>query len=175
MRLSAESRVRKCLQDILYAELSAVLRSDPRLGARVLNLKSIRAMSTKVVDSLIENPKFHEALGQIPTKQGKEWLTTEEAAKISGFSRPFVVALLDSGIYKGAVNRTEKGHRRVLASDFREWMAKLGVIDLPRTVADVRTGVILESEIESDTLEEKKARSRARKRALDVARKLGLS
>jgi hypothetical protein len=175
MRLTAESRVRKCLQDLLYAELTTVLRLDPRLGARVLGLKSIRAMSTKVVDSLIENPKFHEALGQIRTTQGKEWLTTEEAAKISGFSRPFIVALLDSGTYKGAVNRTEKGHRRVLASDFREWIIKLGVIDLPRTVADVRTGVSVESETESATLEEKKARSRSRKRAIEVARKFGLS
>jgi len=175
MRLSAESRIRKLVQDMLYVELSNVLRSDPRSGASVLSLKSIRAMSKKVVDRLIENPKFLETLGQIAIKQEKEWLTTEEAAKLSGFSRPFIVALLDSGTYKGAVNRTEKGHRRVLASDFREWITKLGAIDLPRTVADVRMGVSLESEIESDTLEERKARSRSRKRALDVARKLGLS
>jgi hypothetical protein len=178
MRLSAESKVRKTLQDMLDVELSAVLRSETRAGARLPSLKTIHAMSKEIAERMVENPTFLKAVGEIAIKQDKQWLTTEDAAKMSGFSRPFIIALLDGPTYSGTVNRTEKGHRRVLATEFKQWLIRFGTIDrseLPKTVADVRTGVVMEPEGEPPSVQERKARASSRKRALAAARELGLA
>lgn len=175
MRLSAQSKVRKSLQDMLDAELTSALRSDAGLGNRVPSLKSIHEMSKDLAERMIGNPQFLEALGQIATKPDKEWLTTEEAAKLSGFSRPFIAALLDGPTYIGIVNRSEKGHRRVWATDFREWLAKLGSTERPLTVSDVRRGFGPEVEPESESAADKKGRLKSRAMALARARDLGLT
>ena len=74
----------------------------------------------------------------VPTKT-KEWLTTEDAARLSGFSRPFIIALLDGPLYTGQVTRTDKGHRRVNRSEFEDWLKKASVSKShPNTVAQVR-------------------------------------
>jgi len=52
------------------------------------------------------------SLDLVPAKN-KAWLTTEDAARLSGFSRPFIIALLDGPLYTGQVTRTDKGHQRV--------------------------------------------------------------
>jgi hypothetical protein len=175
MRLSARSKVSKSLQDMLVEGLSTVLNSDARQGSRPPTVKTIRELSKELANRLMANPRFLETLGSIAIKQEKEWLTTQEAAKLSGFSRPFIAALLDSATYTGTVNRTEKGHRRILASDFHQWLSKLRTNDLPSTVADLRTGVLLEPETREETAAEKKVRLKLRKQALETARDLGLT
>lgn len=175
MRLSTHAKVRKSLQQMIDVELSTVLRSTPRPAARILSLKSIHEMSKDIAERMIGNAQFFATVGQIAVKQEKEWLTTEEAAQLSGFSRPFIAALLDGPTYTGTVNRTQKGHRRVLASDFRQWLKQLGASERPLTVADVRRGVRQETAIEAETAAEKKDRLKSRKRALDLARSLGIA
>jgi hypothetical protein len=175
MRLSAQSKVRKSLQDMLDVELTTVLRSDSMPGASIPSLKSIHEMSKELAERMIGNPQFLDALGQIATKQEKVWLTTEEAAKLSGFSRPFIAALLDGPTYVGVVNRTEKGHRRIWASDFRKWLSKMGGTEQPLTVADVRRGFQSEFEPEGETAANKKNRLKSRDAALASARALGLA
>lgn len=116
MRVSPEAKARKLLQGMLASELSGALRLSP---------ERIRGLSTDLADRIIGNPQLFEAMGQMPSMVEKQWLTTEEAAKLSGFSRPFITATLDSQTYTGTVNRTAKGHRRILAAEFHQWLAGL--------------------------------------------------
>lgn len=175
MRLSSDYKIRKVLQEMIDVELSSVLRSKSRVGELGLTQTSIHEMSKCLVDRMIGNARFLEAIGEIAAKQEKEWLTTEEAARLSGFSRPFIAALLDGSGYAGRVIRSEKGHRRVHAADFRQWLAKLVASERLLTVADVRTGIRLEPECEGETAEEKDVRVAARRRALQRARILGIA
>jgi len=177
MRLSAESKVRKALQDILDAGLSTALRTERR-GARMLSAKAIHALSKELAGRMVENSTVLEAFGEIAVKKDKEWLSTEDAARMSGFSRPFIIALLDGPTYSGTVNRTERGHRRVLTSEFKQWLVRFAKNehgDRPRTVADVRRGAMIEPEGAPPSAAEEKARIKSRKRALASARELGLA
>ncbi len=175
MRLSVHSRIRKSLQDMIAVELSAALRTVSRPRARIPGLKSTQEMSKEIAGRMIGNVRFLETIGQLAIKQEKEWLTTEEAAQLSGFSRPFIAALLDGPTYTGTVTRTEKGHRRVLASDFRQWLKKTGGKPRRLTVADVRTGFKPEPGIGPETAAEKNIRLKSRQRAVGLARSLGIA
>ena len=76
--------------------------------------------------------------------QNKEWLTTEDAARLSGFSRPFIIALLDGPLYNGQVTRTDKGHRCVNRIEFEDWLKKASISkSQPKTVAQVRSEILL--------------------------------
>ena len=78
------------------------------------------------------------SLDFVPAKT-KEWLTTEDAARLSGFSRPFILALLHGPLYTGQVTRTDKGHQRVNRSEFEDWLKKASISkSQPNTVAQVR-------------------------------------
>lgn len=179
MRLSAEQRVVKSLQDMLDAELSTVLRAEPKAGARVLSQGAIHALSKDLARRMVENTTLIKAFGQIAIKNEKQWLTTEEAAKLSGFSRTFIVAMFNSGLYTGSVERSPGGHRRILASDFKHWRAKneqgLKSVDVPKTIAQVRSGVVLDTQEPAETAKQARQRRALSKRALATARELGLA
>lgn len=55
------------------------------------------------------------------------WLKTDDAAKRMGFSRPYVVALIDAGEFGEGVIKNPSGHRRVKVSAIVKWMADHGV------------------------------------------------
>ena len=175
MRLSVHSKIRKSLQDMIAIELSAALHPVSRPRARIPGQKSTQEISKEIAGRMIGNVQFMETIGQLATKQEKDWLTTEEAAQLSGFSRPFIAALLDGPTYTGTVTRTEKGHRRVLTADFRQWLKKIGSNPQRLTVADVRTGFKPEPGIGPETAAEKNKRLKSRQRALGVARSLGIA
>ena len=175
MRLSIDSKIRKSLQDMIAVELASALQPASRLRTHISSPKSAQAMSRKIAGRMISNVQFLETIGQLAIKKEKEWLTTEEAAQLSGFSRPFIAALIDGPTYTGKVTRTEKGHRRVQAADFSQWLAKMGGSSRPSTVADVRTGFKPEPEIGTETAAEKNQRLKARTRALSTARDLGIA
>lgn len=144
-------------------------------AAPSLTQERIPEFSKALAARIIGNPELLATMSQLAPKPEKLWLTTEEAAKMSGFSRPFIAAVLDSSTYVGAVNRTAKGHRRVLASEFRQWLSGLGKIEVPMTLDDIRTGMPVEAEAEPETADEKRDRLKKRRRALKTARELGLA
>lgn len=75
--------------------------------------------------------------------QLKFWISTQEAAKRSGFSLPCVAALLDSGAYIGKVQRSEGGHCKVLAGEFDAFLAQAS-FSAPLTLAQARKTVNLD-------------------------------
>lgn len=100
-----------------------------------------------------------------------EWISTQEAAKRCGFSRPFVAALLDSGAYTGKVHRTAGGHRRVLANEFEALVAAAAA---PKTLGQARKAATLHP-IGESRVASRKERQQSKSRASALAHKLGLS
>ncbi|MDD2609901.1 MAG: hypothetical protein PHX60_09455 [Giesbergeria sp.] len=95
-----------------------------------------------------------------------EWITTQEAANRCGFSRPFVAALLDSGAYRGKVQRTPGGHRKVLASEFQALITQAS--------AQARQAVDL-TRLDEASSTPTPARKQSRARAQALAKKLGIA
>lgn len=74
-----------------------------------------------------------------------QWLSIKHAASLSSFSAPFILALLNSGLFPGRVVYSSAGRRLINADDFVLWMENVGNKALKesafiRTVADVRQG-----------------------------------
>ncbi len=75
----------------------------------------------------------------------EEWLTIAAAARLSGHSVPLIAALLSGGRYTGLAAKNEAGHWRIEPVEFRRWSEQLALpLDLPRTIADVRSGLRVE-------------------------------
>lgn len=77
---------------------------------------------------------------------GNEWLSINEASRLSDFSVPFIMALLNSSLFPGRVLRTNGGRRLVNKDDFTVWIEVAGSqikteSAMIKTVADVRQGV----------------------------------
>jgi excisionase family DNA binding protein len=92
---------------------------------RILNDKiaseNLRALLTGTVAfGVSQEPKS-------PNSEVDSWLKTDDAAKRMGFSRPYVVALIDAGEFGDGSIKTPSGHRRVKASAIVKWMSDHGV------------------------------------------------
>lgn len=111
--------------------------------------------------------------GKAPVQQASEWISTQEAANLCGFSRPFVAALLDSGTYTGKVHRTAGGHRKVLASEFEALVAKASA-SAPKTLTQARKAVDLKR-LDDAPATPRKERKQSKLRATALANKLSLS
>ena len=135
MRINRYANAIKSLSEIIGAELVAAWKlreGGPSIGdIHVLS----RALAQKIFESKDVANAISQAMAQPP-----DWISTEEAAKMSGFSRPFIVAAIDSGIYTGRVNKTPKGHRRVLSGEFHEWIEVARAKNVPVTLAEARSG-----------------------------------
>jgi hypothetical protein len=128
------------LERIVRDGLCAALSSDASNNG-VMNPKAIATISRRLVDGLILNSQFIECVRSLAPESNKELITTEDAARLSGFSRPVIIALLDSNVYPGHVMRTPKGHRRLERGEFVAWLETVVVPkDLPKTLQDVRSG-----------------------------------
>lgn len=94
-------------------------------------LDSARAFVVKlgqsVAESLLNNDAFVKSVGQIANSSPDIWCTSEQAAKLTGFSRPYMTALLDSEEFAGQVQISSGGHRRVKKDAVDNWMASRGV------------------------------------------------
>ena len=79
-----------------------------------------------IMKVLLDDPGAREELRRLlaPTQEldGDQWISSQDAADLMGFSRPYVNAILDSSEFKGEVMRREGGHRRVKVSSIRQWM-----------------------------------------------------
>lgn len=161
------SQLVKVLRTVLPAELKAH-------GGK-LPLKEVDAVAdalARQVVGLVVYPGIPKER-KAPVQATEEWITTQEAANRCGFSRPFVTSLLDSGAYKGRVNRTTGGHRKVLASEFEALMAQASA-NAPKTMTQARKTVDL-TRLDEGAAVAGTARKQSRARARALAKKLGLT
>jgi excisionase family DNA binding protein len=105
------ARLPVCSMDEMAAVLKTLLDGDDE-ASRKLRL----AMSIHLVE--VANRSARKDPGQ-----SDPMLTTEEAAKLMGRSRPWVVMLIDSNELEGAVV-SQGGHRKVPKSSVLQWMAR---------------------------------------------------
>lgn len=174
MTISHRERAKKDLAVVIRGELSTALSPEQTRGTR-LSRSAITALSLTIASRVMASEGLLETLGKFAPQEQSEWLTTEDAAQRSGFSRPFIAALLDSPSFEGRVSKTEKGHRRVDARDFQRWLEKSRPSDLPSDVASARSGPRDEEPTPlEETPAEKAGRIAARKRALAAAKALGI-
>lgn len=130
------------------------------------------------VDSVAES-LAHQVATMLATHQTNpssiksEWITTQEAANRCGFSRPFVVALLDSGHYLGEVRRTAGGHRKVLASEFETLVLKASA-HAPKTLAQARKAVDVTQLDAGQEIPSRNARKQSQARMQALAKTMGI-
>ena len=131
----AKTTLEKIVRNGLSCALSAGTSAQGNLTS-----KAIATISRRLVDGLVLDAQFIECVRALAPNH-KELITTEDAARLSGFSRPVIIALVDSQVYPGKVTRTPKGHRRLERSEFVAWLQTVDVPkNLPRTLQDVRSG-----------------------------------
>lgn len=79
------------------------------------------------VSHLLKDKEFVEAMKVLLARElDDEWITSEEASQILGFSRTYTNALLASDDFEGSVNRTTGGHRRISKRAVVEWKQNHG-------------------------------------------------
>jgi len=157
------------------AALRAALPAELEAHGATLPKADIDAIATSLARRLNRladvSPDQKGKKAQVVSRE--EWISTQEAAKRCGFSRPFVAALLDSGAYQGKVQRTPGGHRKVLASEFEALVAKASA-EAPRTLAQARKTVDLSRQNDGEATPPKE-RKQSRARAQALAKKLGIA
>ena len=119
---NAEKRIDQVISDQLLVILKPLLAAQRQA--------KIREVSRQLRIALLGDKEVIKSLRVLVPEFGKiekEWVTTAQAAEIMGFSRPYMTALLDSSDFAGKVHKSSGGHRRVLASDVRDWMIKNNV------------------------------------------------
>ena len=168
-------KTKSTLNKIVRDNLAVALSRSVEPKSATLNAKTIAAVSVLLVDQLVDDNRFFNCIDSIATPKMKEFLTTEDAARLSGFSRPFIIALFDGPLYTGTVTRSAKGHRRVSRDEFIAWLSTASLPkDLPNTVKDVRSGLREEEPVVAETKAQKKERNTAKAKAIKYARAKGL-
>ncbi|WP_431101210.1 hypothetical protein [Roseateles noduli] len=103
------------------------------------------------------------------------WITTSEAAKLTGFARPFIERLLAAGDYKGEIrNTSEREQLEVKADEFNAWMKECSEAADPGDLAQLRAEAIVDDDIQQTEKSTPELRAASRARALELAKKLGL-
>jgi hypothetical protein len=174
MSVVVKRKTKTILDKIVRDGLSAAL-SAAEIKTAGFNSRAVGAISRLLVDRLMVDTQFIDCVSSLSPSKNREFITTQEAARLSGFSRPVIVALLESDIYPGAVTRTPKGHRRVERGEFVAWLKATSVPkDLPKTVREVRSGPRDEApKAPKAPKAENEAQRVERARRLDAARSLG--
>ena len=169
-------KTKSTLSKIIRDGLAVALRRSVTPEAAVLDAKTVAAVSVLLVDQLVDDNRFLDCIDSIATPKTSEFLTTEDAARLSGFSRPFIIALLDGPLYPGTVIRTPKGHRRVIRDEFMAWRENVSQPKgWPESLKDVRSGPRDEEPVVVEGSEEPTRESiDARVKAMKNARSLGL-
>ena len=174
MSLVVNQKAKTTLEKIVRDGLSAVLvPGTPEKGG--MTSKAIATISSRLVDDLVINSQFIECVRSL-APDNKELITTEDAARLSGFSRPVIIALLDSKAYPGKVTKTPKGHRRLERSEFVAWLETVDTPkDLPKTLQDARSGSRDEEPKRSRVSKaNREAQQSERAKRLETARSMGL-
>lgn len=174
MRTLLNKKTKGTLTRIVRESLSAALNSaEPKSPG--LSAKTVASVSSKLVDQLMSDDQFMACLSNI-APPANEFLTTEDAARLSGFSRPFIISLLDGPLYTGTVTRSPKGHRRVLRGEFAAWLSAASLPTYsPETIKDVRSGPRDERPVaRKETATQRKERLAAKAKTMEFARSNGI-
>lgn len=103
------------------------------------------------------------------------WITTLEAAKLSGFSRPFIERLFAAGVYKREIrNAPERQRLEVKADEFLAWIRECSEGTDPGDLAQIRAEAIVDDDILTTEKSTPELRAASKARALDLAKRLGL-
>lgn len=184
MQTAAIDKAQKKLAQLIREELRAHLESA-RGPKSFTNLVYERA-SQRIAADLAHDSRFLDCVSSLRKSQVIEWITTEDAARMSGFSRPFIAALWDSEAFSGKVTRTEKGHRRMNREVFQQWMDehREGLSkEMPQSLEDARSGLLLTKapaekeladKVDRTSAQQNKVRASSRKAALARAAEMGL-
>ena len=127
------SKARARVENAIATQLSSIAAaaSLAEMSAKAVEAFDAAVLSQSIMERLLGDPDTVQGLRVLvadeKAPQEKEWITSQEAATRMGFSRPYVVALLDSAEFEGKVLKRAGGHRRVLASSVAEWMNQHGV------------------------------------------------
>lgn len=103
------------------------------------------------------------------------WITTTEAAEMSGLSRPLVERILGSGDYEGEIRwPAEETHPSVRADEFEAWIKPILSASDPGDLEQMRDEAILDPPPSAKklSLQEKGAREASRARAAELAKVL---
>ena len=173
MSVVVNQKAKITLEKIVRDGLSAAFGPGTSAKGRMTS-KAIATITSRLVDDLVLNSQFIECVRSL-APDNKELITTEDAARLSGFSRPVIIALLDSKAYPGKVTRTPKGHRRLERSEFVAW---LETVDIPKdlpTLQDARSGPRDEEPKRSRVSKaDREAQQSERAKRLETARSMGL-
>jgi hypothetical protein len=174
MNPTVNQKTKYTLERIVRKGLSTVLSKNLEKNCP-LNRNEIATISSHLVDDLIIDKKFIECIRILSPDNHKELITTEDAARLSGFSRPVIIAILDGKVYPGKVSRTPKGHRRVERVEFVEWLKTVLVPkNLPKTIRDVRSGIQEDKSKNICPNESRKAQKVQRNIRLKAAKSIGI-
>ncbi|KNH08585.1 hypothetical protein BRCH_01709 [Candidatus Burkholderia brachyanthoides] len=159
MWTSRHDRVIKFLSEVIDAELTAAWKSM-ECGPTI---NDIHDLSKVLALKIVESDDVASALSATSDSKLK-WISTEEAAKKSGFSRPFIAAAIDSGVYSGRVNKTPKGHRRVLSGEFDDWIKLAREGNVSMSLEDARSGLDIGPSSEQRTEDAENSRKKRARR-----------
>lgn len=137
---------REFLEHGVSSELKSAMKTVPAAKSLSLAPNQLDALGHAVVEVLtqsramravllrvlldLDRPAVEDLLAE--SHASDDWLRIEQVAKMVGFSAPYARAILDKEpFFKGKVNLSLGGQRKVLAQDVMEWM-KLKGIKLPQ-------------------------------------------
>lgn len=122
-------------RDILQRAVTNRLRKVPT--SRKLPSEELQTLGHEAIAVLFEDEVTVKAMVEFLSSQGvleptksheRDWMKTDDIARLLGYSAPYVRALLDNEPYfQPRVIKTSGGQRRVRAEDVREWIKLKGV------------------------------------------------
>lgn len=156
------SKAEECIDRVISSQLLRILK--PLLAPQ--EQTKIRDVSRQVRVALLGDKSAVESIRVLMPAHGEsqdKWLTTAEAAELIGFSRPYMTAILDSKDFAGKVQKSSGGHRRVRASDVKDWMM-INDINFPLSESDL---VVLREPVPSEFFEEEELSEEEEKKRIE--------
>lgn len=127
MTVLTKRDARKIIEDAFLRKVDIVMFGGDT-GKANASRKGAAAMIGALVDVIEKDDEVAGAISVLhPAPKSDKRIKSEEVASMLGYSRPYVVALLDSDEFAGKVVRTTGGQRTVLRSDVEEWMESHGM------------------------------------------------
>ena len=140
------AKAHKRVRVLVAHQLHKAMCYEPSVLSVPVGNLNLMDISDVVLKGLLCDKFAVEGLKEILKSIGESegWLTSEQAAKLAGFSRPYMTALLDSEEFSGQVQITNGGHRRVKKEAVDDWMKSRGLVTAKRP----RRNLLLDSPIE---------------------------
>jgi len=127
MTVLTKRDARKIIEDAFLSKVDVLMFGGDGAKAKA-SRKGAAAVVGALVDVIEKDDQVAGAISVLhPVRSADIWMKTEAVASMLGYSRPYVVALLDSDEFEGKVKRSTGGQRSVLRSDVEAWMESRGL------------------------------------------------